>query len=188
MAFLKTLLWEKGLSSWWKPKIFWSSDDDACATFPSWSHQFFWESGVHVLSWWWMYCCCYGWNTVAGILFLSFFWLGASVLLLGYCVVEEIECNLSLLDINRCPLSKKPCHHGLFSSRRFSASISSARRQYHHLILSIIHSNTMKPRLIYWKQAVDSNERLKASNSRSGGSKWCPCIHFQKGFQHVGRD
>jgi hypothetical protein len=39
--------------------------------------------------------------------FLAFFWLCASVLSLGYCIVAEAECNWYLRDINIFPLSKK---------------------------------------------------------------------------------
>ena len=58
------------------------------------------ESVFQVLSWSWMYWCCWVWDTVAGLLFLSFlfsFWLYASVLPLGCCVVAETRCNWYLL-------------------------------------------------------------------------------------------
>jgi hypothetical protein len=47
----------------------------------------FGETEVHVLPWWWMYCCCYGWNTVAGLFsFLSF-----SFVFLAGCICTAIR-------------------------------------------------------------------------------------------------
>jgi hypothetical protein len=46
-------------------------------------------------------------GTFLFLFYNSFFWLCASVLLLGHCVVAEAECNWYLLNINIYSLSKK---------------------------------------------------------------------------------
>jgi hypothetical protein len=65
------------------------------------------ELGLQVLSWWCLCCCYKDWDTEFYFLVLLFFWLCTSVLLLGYCVVAEAECNWYLCDINIFLLSKK---------------------------------------------------------------------------------
>jgi hypothetical protein len=69
----------------------------------------FGEPVFQVLSWWCLCYWCKDWNTVARLFFFSFFffWQCASVLLLGYCVVEEDGYSWYLRDINIFPLSKK---------------------------------------------------------------------------------
>jgi hypothetical protein len=78
-----------------------SGDDDACALLPSW-RRCFWRtrtSGV-VLVVFGLLLQGLGHCSKTFIFSSSFFWLCASVLLLGYCVVAEAECNWYLYDIN----------------------------------------------------------------------------------------
>jgi hypothetical protein len=79
----------------WKPKIFLSGYEDSCAMLPSWRRPFCLE----------FRCCLGGGCTVAArtkvpsgtFLFLFFFLMCASGLLLGYCVVAEVGCNWYLM-------------------------------------------------------------------------------------------
>jgi TM2 domain-containing membrane protein YozV len=57
---------------------------------------------------------------VAGLLFLSFFFLGVYILLpLGYYVAVEAECNWYIHDINIFPLSKNV--YMVYCTNNFSA-------------------------------------------------------------------
>jgi hypothetical protein len=109
MTLLKALFWEWGLSSGWKPKIY-----DRTTTTLVHCYLFggvaFGEAKLLVLSWWCYYCCFKEWITVASVFFfviLLAFWLYASVMSLGQCVVVEARCNWCLRNINICSLSKK---------------------------------------------------------------------------------
>jgi hypothetical protein len=66
------------------------------------------EAGLLVLSWLCQYCCSKKHITLAGLFFvILLFWLCASVISLGQCVVAEAGCNWYLRDINIYSLSKK---------------------------------------------------------------------------------
>jgi hypothetical protein len=90
------------------PKIFLSGDDDACALFPSWRCHFWrvWSSCVVLVV---VVLLLLGLEHRSGcfIFLVSFFWLCASILPLGYCIVVEAGCNWYNLDINIYSLSKK---------------------------------------------------------------------------------
>ena len=85
-------------------------DDGACALFPSWRHHFWrgWISGVVLVVYW---SAATRSRSLAGLFYFCnsyfIFWLCASILPLGHCVVAEAECNWYLRDINIFPLSKK---------------------------------------------------------------------------------
>jgi hypothetical protein len=67
----------------------------------------FGEDGLLVLSWWCLDSCFKELITVAKLFFLVFslfFWLCASVMPLGQCVVAEAGYNWYLHNINICSL------------------------------------------------------------------------------------
>jgi hypothetical protein len=53
------------------------------------------EARLLVLSWWCFFCCYKEWITLADFSFLEFFffWMCASVMPLGHCVIAEARCN-----------------------------------------------------------------------------------------------
>jgi hypothetical protein len=87
-----------------------SGDDGACALLPSWRRRYWrsWISSAVLLMFVLLLREIDNCNRIFSFyIFILFFWLCASVMLLEHYVIAEAECNWYILDINIFSLSKK---------------------------------------------------------------------------------